>query len=80
MELPDPSPSAEQKLLRRQQGQHLIDAVRRLPLSLRQVVMLTLEGLDYAETAAILGISENNVGVRMSRARDILRQLLEGRK
>lgn len=80
MEVPDPSPSAEQKLLREQQGQRLIDAVRRLPLSLRQVVTLTLEGLDYAETAAILGVSENNVGVRMSRAREILRKLLGKRK
>ena len=31
--------------------------------------MLTLEGLSHAEVADIVGISENNVAVRMTRAR-----------
>lgn len=80
MELPDPSPGPEQELARAQRGEHLMSAVRRLPLPLRQVVTLTLEGVEYSEIAAILGISENNVGVRMSRARELLRKLLGERK
>lgn len=77
MEVPDPRPGPEQALVREQQGQRLMHAIRRLPLPLRQVVTLALEGMDYGEVAVILGISENNVGVRMSRARELLRKLLK---
>jgi RNA polymerase sigma factor (sigma-70 family) len=77
IDVPDPGPDPEQGLLREQVGQRLAQAVRRLPVPLRQVVTLTLEGIDYAETGAILGISESNVGVRMSRARELLRKLLK---
>lgn len=80
IDLPHPGPDPEQELLREQSGRRLTQAVRRLPVPLRQVVTLALEGIDYSETAAILGISENNVGVRMSRARDLLRKLLEERQ
>jgi RNA polymerase sigma factor (sigma-70 family) len=77
IDVPDPGPDPEQELVREQAGRRLTQAVRRLPVSLRQVVTLALEGVDYTETAAILGISENNVGVRMSRARELLRTLLK---
>ncbi len=79
MDVPDPALGPEQELVREERGERLMQAVRNLPLPLRQVVMLTLEGVDYAEIGAILGISENNVGVRMSRARELLRKLLEKR-
>ena len=58
------------------QSQRLVEAVRQLPLIQRQVVTLALEDLDYAEIAAGLGISENNVGVRLNRARASLRNLM----
>jgi DNA-directed RNA polymerase specialized sigma24 family protein len=32
--------------------------------------------MDYAEIAAVLGITENNVGVRLNRARAGLRKLM----
>ncbi len=79
IDVPDPGPDPEQELLREQVGQRLTLAVRRLPVPLRQVVTLALEGVDYAEAAAILGISENNVGVRMTRARELLRKFLKER-
>jgi RNA polymerase sigma-70 factor (ECF subfamily) len=37
---------------------------------------LTLEGLGYAEIADVLGISETNVGARLTRARQMLRSRL----
>ena len=43
----------------------------------RQVVTLMLEGMDYSEIAQVLGISESNVGARLSRARQVLRELME---
>ena len=74
VESPDPDP--EQALSRAQQGQRLVDAVQRLPLGYRQVVTLTLEGLAYGEIADVLGITESNVGARLTRARQMLRRWL----
>lgn len=57
---------------------HLLEAVRALPVPLRQVVSLQLEGLSYQEIADVLGIDANNVGVRAHRARKRLQELLNG--
>jgi RNA polymerase sigma factor (sigma-70 family) len=54
----------------------LVEAVRGLPLPFRQVITLALEDLPHSEIAAILGISENNVAVRMNRARNLLKETL----
>lgn len=51
-------------------------AVQQLPLALRQVVVLTLEGVSQREIGDVLGISENNVAVRLSRARVALARLI----
>lgn len=56
----------------------LLAAVRRLPLPLRQVQLLQLEGFDYREIAELLGISVDNVGVRAHRARKQLQEMLDG--
>jgi RNA polymerase sigma-70 factor (ECF subfamily) len=55
---------------------HLQDAVRRLPLSLRQAVTLALEGFSHAEIADALGITANSVGVRLNRAKSALKTAL----
>jgi len=54
----------------------LLDAVRGLPGGHRQVVLLSLEGLSQAEIGEVLGISENNVAVRLNRAKKRLRTAL----
>jgi RNA polymerase sigma-70 factor (ECF subfamily) len=77
---PDPAPLVETAIARQQESTKLADVVRRLPLPYRQVVVLMLEGLDYGEIAEVLGISESNVGVRLNRARPLLRQMLGERK
>ena len=77
VDVEDPAPSAEHQLSQEQDGERLFDAVRRLPLMYRQVITLTLEGLSYREIAQVLGIGESNVGVRLNRARQLLRTLLE---
>lgn len=53
----------------------LFEALATLPLSLRQPLMLQLEGFDYGEIARLLGISQENVGVRLHRARARLKAL-----
>ena len=59
-------------------SEELRRAVRKLPTGQRQVVMLYLEGLSPAEIAAVQGITENNANVRLTRARQALRELLGG--
>lgn len=75
----DPQPHPDEQLSRRRQGERLREAVARLPLHHRQVVLLMLEDLTQAEIAEVLGISENNVAVRLNRARKALRADLEGK-
>ncbi len=54
----------------------LREAVLALPIGARQVITLTLEGLSQREIGEVLGISETNVAVRVSRARRLLQQAL----
>lgn len=61
----------------RQRQQQLQAAVAALPLGLRQVVVLRLEGLNHHEIADVLGITENNVAVRLTRARATLSRQLQ---
>ncbi len=76
-ELADPRPTPEGAAEEGERRSRLHDAVRRLPLAARQVVVLSLEGLGQREIGDILGITENNVAVRLTRARKLLRQALE---
>jgi RNA polymerase sigma factor (sigma-70 family) len=78
--LVDQSPNPETALVRGQQGERLLAAIQQLPLGQRQVVALILEELSYAEIADVLGISEANVGTRLTRARQALKVLLEGER
>lgn len=76
LELPDPGDGPEQQVLAHDQRASLLLAVQRLPLSYRQVTLLTLEGLSGHEVASVLGISTNAVALRLSRAKSILRKQL----
>lgn len=76
-DIPDTRPNPEAGLAREQQGESLRRAVHALPLLYKQVVTLMLEGMDYGEIAQVLGISESNVGARLSRARQMLRESME---
>ena len=74
--IPAPGPDPEHSLSQQQRHERLQAAVQSLPIGLRQVVVLTLEGLSNAEVADIIGISENNVAVRLTRARAALGRAL----
>lgn len=72
-DVPDPTTTEDGDSAR---SQWLFQALVTLPLSLRQPLMLQLEGFDYGEIAALLGISQENVGVRLHRGRASLKTLL----
>jgi RNA polymerase sigma factor (sigma-70 family) len=74
---PDPVASPEQQTEQAQQHSRLRTAVQRLPLNYRVVVTLALEGFSHAEIGDAVGLTPNNVDVRMCRARALLRAQLE---
>jgi RNA polymerase sigma-70 factor (ECF subfamily) len=76
-ELRDHGPGPESLATKALQRERLLAAVQRLPDSHRQVVLLSLEGLSHAEIGDILGLTDNNVAVRLNRAKKALRGLLE---
>jgi RNA polymerase sigma-70 factor (ECF subfamily) len=78
-EVGDPRPSPESSAIRNSDYASLMKAIRRLPIAYRQVITMALDELPQSEIAAVLGISENNVAVRLNRARKLLRQELGGK-
>ena len=56
----------------------LYAAIRALPGSDRALVLLSLDGLAYREIAEITGLTENQVGVALTRARKRLAELMKG--
>jgi RNA polymerase sigma-70 factor, ECF subfamily len=77
MEIVDFCCLPEGELLSDETRRHLDQAVQNLPENLKVVfVMRDMEGLSIQETAEALSLSENNVKVRLLRARLRLRQEL----
>jgi RNA polymerase sigma-70 factor (ECF subfamily) len=71
---------AESLLLRQEEREFVRACIDRLPESYRTVLLLRdIEDLDTAEVARALGLSEGAVKVRLHRARQALRTLLEPR-
>jgi RNA polymerase sigma factor (sigma-70 family) len=66
----------EEALISEERGVRLLEAVRRLALPYRQVMTLVLEDMSYEEIAETLGVSVANVGIRVNRAKQQLKALL----
>ena len=75
-ELPDAAPTPEAAAEAAGRSARLFSAVAALPLPLKQVVSLALEGLNTAEIGAVLGLGESNVSVRLHRGKAKLRELM----
>lgn len=56
----------------------LYAALRKLPESERAIILLYLEEKSYKEIAEVLGISLSNVGVKLSRIKTKLTELING--
>jgi len=57
----------------------LYDAIRQLSEIDRGVIMLYLEEKSYQEIADIIGTNPNNIGVRIKRIKERLKNLLDGK-
>jgi RNA polymerase sigma-70 factor (ECF subfamily) len=55
-------------------------AIRELEPANRALVLLYLDGLSYSEMAEVIGISENNIGVRLNRIKKQMADALKGRE
>jgi RNA polymerase sigma-70 factor, ECF subfamily len=69
--------SAEQAQ-HRETVEQLYSAIHQLPKADAALVLLYLDELTYREMAEVLGISENNVGVKLNRAKKALTTLMNG--
>tara|TARA_E500000305_G_scaffold111584_1_gene125615 strand:+ start:128875 stop:129417 length:543 start_codon:yes stop_codon:yes gene_type:complete len=58
--------------------EQLYRAIRQLPQADAALVLLYLDELSYREMSDVLGISENNVGVKLNRAKQKLNELMKG--
>jgi RNA polymerase sigma-70 factor (ECF subfamily) len=77
MEQLSPMPATTDSTASRQMFE-LERALAQLPLEQRQVILLVgLEGMSYEDAAGILSIPVGTVRSRLSRGRDILRELLD---
>jgi RNA polymerase sigma factor (sigma-70 family) len=76
VELTDERPDPEARAMESVSRDQLFEAIRALPLPSRQVITLALEDMSNREIGSVLGLTENNVAVRLSRARTLLRTRL----
>jgi RNA polymerase sigma-70 factor (ECF subfamily) len=59
--------------------ERLYTAIRTLPPVDRSLILMSLDGLAYAEIARLHGLSETNVGARLTRIRQRIANLVEDR-
>ena len=60
-----------------EQRELLFNALKQLDDGDKALIALYLEGLSYQEIAVITGITENNVGVKLTRIKKKIQQLLK---
>jgi RNA polymerase sigma-70 factor (ECF subfamily) len=68
------APNGEQEAFRSEKLRLLNESVRGLPAIDRQIILLHLEGLSYAEIEEVSGLSETAVATRLSRIREKLKE------
>lgn len=75
---PPAETSHSEMLARDQQIEQLYAAIRQLSGIDASLALMHLDGLSYQEMAAVVGISENHVGVKLTRIRQQLARSLPG--
>lgn len=79
-ELSSENPGPEERLIRNEEQNDLSRAISQLSFPLRQVMIFHIEGQSNKEISDVLGISENNVAVRLFRAKEKLAGILTENK
>ena len=73
-EHPSAAAGAEEGLLLGEQRRALLDSIRHLAATDRQIILLHLEELSYAEIEEVSGLSETAIATRLSRIRAKLKE------
>jgi RNA polymerase sigma-70 factor (ECF subfamily) len=73
IDYPSALPDSEQELLQAEKRTLLLEAIRGLSAPDRQIVLLHLEGLNYAQIEEISGMTQSAIASRLTRLRDKLR-------
>jgi RNA polymerase sigma factor (sigma-70 family) len=60
-----------------ERSNHLYTAIKKLTVIERGIIVLFLEGKNYREIGEITGFSESNVGTRMGRIKQKLKELIK---
>jgi len=74
-QVPDLPPENEDPAIA-ERKERLIGAIKMLEEADRAVIALVLDEYSYREISEIIGITENNVGVRVSRIKNKIKKLL----
>ena len=69
--------SSAEQLQQRETIEQLYQAIHQLPKTDAALLLLYLEELSYREMAEVLGITENNIGVKLNRAKKALGELMK---
>jgi len=70
----------DRALVRQEQREAMLAAIRELPAIDRQLIVLHLEGLSYREIEQIAGMSEGAIATRLTRIRDRLAANIRGKE
>ncbi len=74
------SPGAEHALLKEERRLLLLDSIRDLPMIDRQIILLHLEGLSYAEIEEVTGLSVSAIATRLTRIREKLKESIRSKE
>lgn len=69
----------EENFIQDESLQLLYKAIRKLSELDRAIILLYLEENPYKEIASIIGTTPNNIGVRITRIKKQLKELLDGK-
>lgn len=58
--------------------EEIYKAIGTLPKPERALILMQLDGLSYQEMAEVTGLTESNIGVKLSRIKQKLTQLIQG--
>ncbi|MDQ8005723.1 MAG: sigma-70 family RNA polymerase sigma factor [Pedobacter sp.] len=71
-----PDHITEQSIEAKEQKQQLLWAIKQLNEGERAIIAMYLDEMNYQEIAEIIGITENNVGVKVNRIKTKLHKIL----
>ena len=77
-EIESDTKNAEEQMIYDDKMEHLKNAIQQLSEVDRTIALLLLESVSYKEIAEITGLTTSNVGVKITRIKKRIKEILEG--